>query len=55
VDSLVAIHAVATAGSRWQRTLANLLMDLPRGTLTVAVRDRQGNLSKIERTFSIRR
>jgi hypothetical protein len=33
--------------------LAKPLADLPRGRLTVSVKDRQGNTSRIERTFSV--
>jgi hypothetical protein len=29
------------------------IKSLPRGTLTVSVKDRQGNLSRIERTITI--
>ena len=39
--------------SRWELTLAQSLKELPRGKLTVSVKDRQGNVSLIERTFSI--
>ena len=41
-------------GSRWELVLRTPIAKLPAGTLTVSVRDRQGNESKIERTFSIR-
>ena len=37
----------------WEWTLANPLMDLPKGRLTVSVRDRQGNVTRIERTFAV--
>jgi hypothetical protein len=37
----------------WELRLANPLTNLRQGRLTVAVRDRQGNVSRIERTFSI--
>ena len=37
----------------WELELATPLARLPRGKLTVSVKDRQGNESKIERTFSI--
>jgi hypothetical protein len=37
----------------WEYRLAKGLTDLPRGTLTVSVRDRQGNLTRIVRTISI--
>jgi hypothetical protein len=38
---------------RWELKLAQPLAHLPRGKLVVAIRDRQGNISKIERTFSV--
>src|SRR5207237_8604425 len=34
----------------WELELASPLANLPRGQLTVSVRDRQGNESRIERT-----
>lgn len=37
----------------WEYRLATPLKALPRGTITVAVRDRQGNVARIERTFSV--
>ncbi len=39
--------------SRWELTLARPVKELPRGKLTVSVKDRQGNLSRVERTFSV--
>ena len=36
----------------WEMVLATPIANLPRGRLTVSVRDRQGNTSRIERTFS---
>ena len=39
--------------SRWELTLASPLVDLPKGKLTVSVKDRQGNLTRIERCFSV--
>src|SRR5207249_2271040 len=39
----------------WEMTLAAPLADLARGTLTVEVRDRQGNTSRVERTFSVKK
>jgi Hydrazine synthase alpha subunit middle domain len=44
----------ALPGSRWELTLSRPIQELPEGRLTVSVRDRQGNLTKIERTFSVR-
>jgi Hydrazine synthase alpha subunit middle domain len=43
-----------TAGV-WELVLDRPLTDLPRGTLTVWVQDRQGNRSRIERSFSVGR
>ncbi len=37
----------------WELRLPAPLANLPRGKLTVAVKDRQGNVSRIERTFSV--
>jgi len=37
----------------WELTLAQPIKYLPHGKLTVAIKDRQGNVSRIERTFSI--
>jgi hypothetical protein len=37
----------------WELKLAEPLTSLPRGKLVVSVRDRQGNINRIERTFSI--
>src|SRR5262249_5729286 len=37
----------------WELRLARPLTELRRGRLTVAVKDRQGNVSRIERTFSV--
>jgi hypothetical protein len=36
----------------WELTLAEPLTNLAKGKLTVSVKDRQGNISRIERTFS---
>jgi hypothetical protein len=38
----------------WEWQLKTPLASLARGTLTVEVRDRQGNLSRVERTFSVK-
>jgi len=43
----------ALPDSRWELTPARPIRELPRGKLTVAVKDRQGNVSRIERTFSV--
>jgi hypothetical protein len=37
----------------WELRLKEPLKGLRRGTLTVSVKDRQGNVSRIERTFSV--
>jgi hypothetical protein len=38
----------------WEWTLSRPLTDLPRGKLTVSVKDRQGNLTRIERTIAVK-
>jgi hypothetical protein len=38
----------------WELRLAAPIRDLPRGKLTVSVRDRQGNAAQVERTFSVK-
>jgi hypothetical protein len=38
----------------WELKLGKPLTDLPKGKLTVSVKDRQGNVTRIERTFSIK-
>jgi len=43
----------ALPDSRWELTLAQPLKDLRRGKVTVSVKDKQGNVSRIERTFSV--
>jgi hypothetical protein len=43
----------ALPDSRWELRLAGPIRELRRGKLTVSVRDRQGNMSRIERTFSV--
>jgi hypothetical protein len=37
----------------WELQLAAPVRNLPRGKLTVSIKDRQGNISRIERTFSV--
>jgi hypothetical protein len=37
----------------WELTLSKPLTELPKGRLTVSVKDRQGNLTRIERTFAV--
>ena len=41
-------------GSRWEWKLPKPIADLPRGTLIVSIRDREGNLNRLERSFLIR-
>jgi hypothetical protein len=43
----------ALSGNRWELTLEAPITSLPEGRLTVAVKDVQGNWSRIERTFSV--
>jgi hypothetical protein len=45
----------ALSENRWELTLQTPITALPEGTLTVAVKDRQGNWARIERTFSVGR
>ncbi|HZT81830.1 MAG TPA: hypothetical protein VFA26_16510, partial [Gemmataceae bacterium] len=37
----------------WELKLARPIRDLPKGKVTVSVKDRQGNVSRVERTFSV--
>jgi hypothetical protein len=37
----------------WEMRLGKAITDLARGKMTVSVKDRQGNVSRIERTFSV--
>jgi hypothetical protein len=37
----------------WEWRLAKPVTQLPKGTLSVSVKDRQGNVTRIERTFSV--
>ena len=41
------------AAGVWELALSQPLAELPRGKLTVSVKDRQGNVSRVERTFSV--
>jgi hypothetical protein len=45
----------ALPDNRWELRLAKPLADLPKSKLLVSVKDRQGNITKIERTFSVAR
>ena len=38
----------------WEMKLTTPLANLPKALLTASVKDRQGNISRIERTFSVR-
>jgi hypothetical protein len=49
----VAAKFQALPADRWEYRLHNPITALTRGRLTVSVRDRQGNTTRIERTFSI--
>jgi hypothetical protein len=44
----------ALPDSRWELTLTRAVTDLPRGKLNVAIKDKQGNVTRIERSFSVR-
>src|SRR5262249_26294534 len=39
--------------SIWEYVLASPVTALPKGKLTVSVKDKEGNITKVERTFSI--
>jgi len=39
----------------WEWRLAKPVMELPHGTLTMTVSDRQGNVTRVERTFTVGR
>lgn len=43
------------SGGVWELKLAEPIAGLEKGKLEVSVRDRQGNVSRIERTFSVGR
>ena len=43
-----------TSPGVWEWTLPKPITALPRGTLTVQVRDQQGNVSRVERTIWVR-
>jgi hypothetical protein len=42
-----------TSPGVWELTLDKLIRDVPRGKLTVSVKDVQGNVSRIDRAFSV--
>ena len=49
----VMIFSPSSAWIDSNATLAQPLKDLRRGKVTVSVKDKQGNVSRIERTFSV--
>jgi RNA polymerase sigma factor (sigma-70 family) len=51
-ENLAAKFQVKTDGV-WEWKLATPIEDLERGKLTVSIKDKQGNLSRIERVFSV--
>ncbi len=42
-----------TSAGVWELKLSQPLLHLPRGKMEVSVKDRQGNITRIERTFSV--
>jgi len=44
----------ALPDNRWELTLDRPITDLPRGKLNVSIKDKQGNVARIERSLSIR-
>jgi len=44
-----------TSDGVWELNLPTPIDNLPRGRLTVSVRDRQGNVTRVERTLSVRK
>jgi hypothetical protein len=45
----------AKGGGVWELKLASPLGELKKGTITVSVKDKQGNVTRVERTFSVGR
>jgi hypothetical protein len=43
----------ALSDHRWELKLASPITELQRGTVTVSIKDLEGNISRIERTFSV--
>jgi hypothetical protein len=37
----------------WELTLSKPLTELAKGKLTVSIKDRQGNVTRMERTFAV--
>ncbi len=52
-DNLAAQFRPKTPGV-WELKLARPITELPRGKVTVSVKDRQGNVTRIERSFSVK-
>lgn len=50
--NLAGMFTPAAAGV-WELALATPVTRLPSGRLTVSVKDRQGNETRVERTFSV--
>jgi hypothetical protein len=60
VDGIAAGENLASrfrpkSGGVWEFVLATPIDNLARGVLTVSVKDLQGNIGRIVRTFSVRR
>jgi hypothetical protein len=51
-QSLVAKFKEKSTGV-WELLLANPIKELPKGKLSVSVRDKQGNVNRIDRTFFV--
>jgi hypothetical protein len=49
----IAVKFTNTAPGVWEWELSKPLARLPKGTLTVSVKDRQGNVTRVERTFAV--
>ena len=49
----LAARFTALSDSRWELKLAQPVSRLASGKLTVSVKDRQGNIHRIHRTFSV--
>jgi hypothetical protein len=44
----------ALPDGRWELRLEKPVAELPKGKLTVSVKDKQGNVTRIDRTFSVK-
>lgn len=49
----VAKRFEALPDNRWELRLAKPISELPKGKLAVSVKDMQGNVTRVERTFSL--